>query len=159
MSIPMITSIFMTNLKQYVNAEYIADVLQRRGIAKVSRIAIETEPTGCKKAWVDINEWLDTEAAYQFIKSLRNKEETLVRFYSISHADWRVEINTDLSAAKNAQTVSLFRPYHYLHATYEDFFGPDTDTDDDQLDVPIFNTDFQYKSREELMLLHLPRHA
>jgi hypothetical protein len=157
----MITSIFISNLKPYVNAEYIADVLDRRGIAKVSRIAIETEKSSYKKAWVDINEWHDTEDAYQFIKSLREKAESQVVFHSIKNADWHVEINTDLSAAKNAQTVSLFRPYHYLQPTYEDFFEITSEYDDDSevvMELPDISQRSYLRTNEELMMLHLPRH-
>lgn len=70
-----ISSLYIPCVEKNINAEFIANVFEKNGIAMVSRIAIESiKNTGAKfnRVYIGINYWFDTEAAYNFIWRLKN---------------------------------------------------------------------------------------
>jgi hypothetical protein len=106
-----ITSIYIPCIDTGFNAKFIADVFDRNGIAHVSRVYIE--PTLLKsknglsrwnRAYIDINYWHDTEAAYNFIYRLRslNREARIV--YDEDNW-WPVEINKNPSKLASIKRV------------------------------------------------------
>ncbi len=93
-----VTSLYIPHVEKHFNAEYIADIFSRNGLAQVSRVYIEPYKTVIKnrlnynRAYILIDSWHETEAAYSFIQRLRNPsaEARLV------HSDdnwWAVDIN------------------------------------------------------------------
>jgi hypothetical protein len=103
-----ITSLYIPHVEPYYSADYVADILDRNGIAKVSKIAFELN-NKYKRAWIDIKAWHDTDAAYNFINMLRNPSRE-VRLVHCGDYWWSVKINkfphkTDSSKAKNQLIV------------------------------------------------------
>jgi hypothetical protein len=123
-----VASIYIPHFEKTFDPNFIAISLDKKGIAKVSRIAIESYPknhplhNSCQKAYVDIKEWHDTESAYNFIKRLVNSRlET--RF---NHSDdnwWVVHINkfphkTNTSYKNSALIVYQLPDYASDDVTY-----------------------------------------
>ncbi len=69
-----ITSLYIPRIDKIFNAKYVTEIFEKNGIAYVSNVCFEP----CKKsdlynkAYIKIDEWADTEAAYSFIQRLRN---------------------------------------------------------------------------------------
>ena len=107
MSSAIVSTIVISGITEGYTSEYIANVLWKQGLAQVSRITmlpyLEHESnTMCFTAYADIQQWADTEAAFNFIKRL---EHTFVA--RIVHHDddaWHVRLNTRY----NANDVHLF---------------------------------------------------
>ena len=98
-----IKSIYIPHVEKHFNAEYIANVFNDNGIAQVSRIYIEPYKSINKnrlnvfnRAFVEIKKWHETEAAYSFIKRLRNPN-TEARIIHSGDNWWAVEINRNPS--------------------------------------------------------------
>jgi hypothetical protein len=148
-----ITSIYIPHVEHYYSAEYIADVLDRSGIAKVSKIAFETNDK-FKRVWVDIKTWHDTEAAFNFINRLRNPSRE-ARFVHANDFWWTVEINkfphkTDSSKAKNQLIVFHDTDFIFpnnFHNTSSDDFVIDIDDYDDEADFDAYCNEMD-ESRE-----------
>lgn len=154
----VITSIYISNLKSYVNAYYIEDVFNRKCIAKVSRVAIQTcytEEGAYKRAWIDISEWHDTENAYKFVKSLQNYGAANIKFRT---QVWNVEVNTNPEEALNAEIFYLFRPFHTMHTFYEEQLECPIPMPPEYEAVPVIESGVFYPSLEEIRTQHLPRH-
>jgi len=125
-----ITSLYFAHIEPHFSAEYVADSLDRNGIAMVSKIAFEFYK-GYKRAWVDIKAWHDTEAAFNIIARLRNPSVE-ARFVHSDDDWWAVEINkfphkTDSSKAKTQLTI--FRDID------ENYCFDDTETTDCVIDI------------------------
>ena len=110
-----ITSIYIPHVENHFNAEYVADVFDRNGIAQVSRIFIEPYDASMKTryniynhVYVQINNWHQTEAAYRFIQRLHNPT-TETR---IVHSDdnwWLVKINANpAKLSSNVHGLTIF---------------------------------------------------
>ena len=109
-----ITSIYIPRIDTGFNAEFIADVFDRNGIAHVSKVYIE--PTllkskngmsHCNHAYIGINYWHDTEAAYNFIYRLRSLNREARIIYDEDNW-WSVEINKNprkLASIKRVLTI------------------------------------------------------
>jgi len=93
-----ITSLYIPHIEKQYNAEYIADIFSKNDLAQVSRIFIEPYKSTMKnrlnynRAYIQIDYWHETEAAYSFIRRLHSpcSEARLV------HSDenwWLVDIN------------------------------------------------------------------
>jgi hypothetical protein len=95
-----ITSIYIPKIDIKFNAEFIAEIFDRNGIAEISRIYIEPFTTIIKnkegnnfnRAYIEIKSWYDTENAYNFIECIRNpvKEARIVYGHN---SWWTAEIN------------------------------------------------------------------
>jgi len=101
-----ITSIYIPHIEASFNAEFIASIFERNGIAQVSRIYIEPCKTIMKNednknknrhnynsnninynnVYIEIHSWYDTENAYNVIESIRDpyKEARIV----YGHNNW-----------------------------------------------------------------------
>lgn len=110
-----IASIYIPHVEKHFNAEYVADIFNRNGIAQVSRVYIEPYKSIMKnrlnvynRAYVEIKNWHETEAAYSFIQKLRNPR-TEAR---IIHGDdnwWAVNINRNPAKfASNNRVLTVF---------------------------------------------------
>lgn len=97
-----IRSLYIAHIERSITAEYIADVLEKSGIATVSRIAIEANKSRYRKglpklyqAFVDIEYWHDTECALNFLRRLRNNSQETRLIHSYQSEDWWVvQVNT-----------------------------------------------------------------
>jgi hypothetical protein len=109
-----ITSIYIPRIETVFNAEFIADIFDRNGIAQVSRVYIEPYKSLIKnglnkynRVYIAIKTWHETEAAYNFVERLRNPTREARLVYSDDNW-WPVEINnntTKLASNKRVSTV------------------------------------------------------
>lgn len=115
-----ITSLYIPCVEDVFNAEFIANAFDKLGIAKVSRIATEkSTDRGSKKykrVYVGIKFWHDTEAAFNFIRRVRNpKIET--RFVYQDDNWWPVEINRfphKIDTSNKKRTLTIFNESDYV---------------------------------------------
>jgi hypothetical protein len=93
-----ITSLYIPHVEWYFNAEFIADLFSKNGLAQVSRVYIEPYKTNINnrlnynRVYIQIESWHETEAAYSFIKRLRNPSTEARLVYSDDNW-WAVDIN------------------------------------------------------------------
>ena len=110
-----ITSIYIPHVEKHFNAEYVANIFNRNGIAQVSRVYIEPYKSIMKnrlnvfnRAYVEIKNWHETEAAYNFIKRLRNPS-TEARIVHSADNWWAAYINHKPSKfEKNMRVLTVF---------------------------------------------------
>lgn len=110
-----ITSIYIPRIETVFNAEFIADIFDRNGIAKVSRVYIEPYKSLIKnglnnynRAYIAIKTWYDTEAAFNFIDRLRNPTREARLIYSDDNW-WPVDINNNTTKlASNKRVLTVF---------------------------------------------------
>jgi len=113
-----ITSLYIPRIDSHINAEFIADIFNRNGIAQVSRVYIEPHNTiqnSCYNcidnydcAYIAIKSWHDTEAAYNFIERLRSPSHEARLVYS-NDDWWVVDINTKPDKlASNKRVLTIF---------------------------------------------------
>lgn len=101
-----IKSIIISFIDSDITSEYIANVLWRQNIAKVSKILLIPylkNANVLQIAYVDIALWCDSEAAYNFVQRLKNptKEARII------HKDdewWLVEANWESTEYKINET-------------------------------------------------------
>lgn len=94
-----INSIYISRVEKKYSAEFIAELLRKSGLAKVSKIAIEPYKSSLKPGtikynhvYVEIKSWIETEAAYNFIQRLKNPNRETRLVYEDDFW-WTVEIN------------------------------------------------------------------
>jgi hypothetical protein len=86
-----ITSLYIPHVKKNINAEYIANIFSKNGLAQVSKIYLQPNYR-YNRAFIEIESWNETEAAYSFIKRLRNPSTEARVVYSDDNW-WTAEIN------------------------------------------------------------------
>ena len=116
----VISSIIISGIAEGYTAEYIANVLWKQGLAQISRITMlpyleHDTNTMCFTAYADIQQWADTEAAFNFIKRL---DKTFVARI-VYHDDdaWHVRLNTHYNANDNVHLFAYstnFNHQYYL---------------------------------------------
>jgi len=80
-----ISSIYISRIDCSFSARFIADVFDKNGIAKVSRVYIKPNrgyKTKYNRVYIGIKTWHETEAAYNFISRLRNPSREARIIYS-----------------------------------------------------------------------------
>ena len=93
-----VTSLYIPHVEKQYNAEFIAGIFSKNGLAQVSRVFIEPYKTNINnhlnynRAYVQIDSWHETEAAYSFIQRLRNPSTEARLVYSEDNW-WAVDIN------------------------------------------------------------------
>jgi hypothetical protein len=109
-----IRSIYISHIQCAVTAEHIANVLDKNGIAQVSKVLIEPYKSSIKNgikyncAYVAIYSWHETESAYNFIKRLRNPTRETRLIYT--HDDWwPVYINKYHSKFESKRVLTVFK--------------------------------------------------
>lgn len=110
-----ITSIYIPRIETVFNAEFIADIFDKNGIAKVSKIYLEPSLLKRKngsarwnRAYIAIKYWHDTEAAFNFIEYLRNPSYEARLVYSDDNW-WPVNINNNINKlASNKRVLTVF---------------------------------------------------
>lgn len=150
-----ITSIFIPHVEKFIGAEYIANALDKFGIAVVSKIAIEPyqgKHTDYNKAFIDIKNWHDTESAFGFIERLKNPNiET--RFIHSEDDWWVVEINKfpeKTDSNHNTRELTIFRDTTAIDIEseiYDYTSGDDMELEDDH--QAAF---YGYKSSDDMEL-------
>ena len=117
-----IKSVMINCVESQYTQEYIANVFWRQHIAKVGSITlIPYLKNGeiCSIAYVNIDQWCDSEAAYNFIKRLKDSS----REVRIVHQDddwWSVQINTHNNGAICVGAYTLAFPSSYFVRDLDD---------------------------------------
>jgi hypothetical protein len=111
----VIKSLFISAIDVSYTGDDIMDVFYCQNIATISRITLipyETKTGLRNRAYIDIHEWHPTEAAYNFIKRLKdNKSEA-----RIVHSDdnWCVVSVNKKPLITNSKKMSKFTTINYL---------------------------------------------
>jgi hypothetical protein len=118
--------------------EYIANVFWRQHIAKVSSITLIPYLKNCEIcsiAYINIDQWCDSEAAYNFIQRLKDPS----RETRIVHNDddwWPVQINTHNNGEIYVGAYTLAFPSSYFvrdeSEEEDDATAPCTEVDDEE---------------------------
>jgi len=113
----VIKSLFITAIEVSYTADYIIEMFYCQNIATISRITLVPyeSKTGLRnRAYIDIHEWHPTEAAYNFIKRLKdNKSEA--RFVH-NDDNWCVVGVNRKPLITNSKKMSKFTTINYLVA-------------------------------------------
>ena len=109
-----IKSVLIPRIEKKVNAEFIADVFSRNGIAEVSKVYIEkanTKPkTKYNRAYIAIKSWHETKTAENFIQRLLNPNRETRLVYNADDNWWVVKINEDMSKLEvTFNVLTVFR--------------------------------------------------
>ena len=99
-------------IEKKVNAEFIADVFSRNGIAEVSKVYIEKPSSKSKynRAYIAIKFWHETKTAKNFIQRLLNPDRETRIVYNSNDNWWVVKINKDMSKLQiNSNVLTIFR--------------------------------------------------
>lgn len=91
-----ITTVTIPCVHNQYTAEYIANVLWRNKLAKVSKITLMPYLSGDQvfnTAYILIDQWVDSEIAYNIINRLKNSEKE-ARIVHNDDESWIIEINT-----------------------------------------------------------------
>lgn len=104
-----INSLYISCIEKRFNANFIAAVFVRNSIAQVRKVYIEPYKSNRKynRAYIDIELWYDTEAAYNFIQRLRSPFHEARIVYGDDNW-WVVDINkypAKLNLIKKVLTV------------------------------------------------------
>jgi hypothetical protein len=108
-----IKSLYIHKVEKHINAEFIAHVFDKNGIAKVSRILLEPRKNDSRynRAFIEIKEWCDSEVAFNFIMRLRDPIRE-ARFVYNQDEWWIVEINryphTISTKCENYRVITVF---------------------------------------------------
>lgn len=91
-----IKSLMIKEVESQYTQEYIAKTFWNQNVAKVSKVTLIPYIKNSKKysiAYININEWFDSEAAYNFIQRLNDSTKE-ARLVYMDDNWWPVEINT-----------------------------------------------------------------
>jgi len=135
-----IKSVMINCVESQYTQEYIANVFWRQHIARVSSITLMPYLKNDEiynLAYINIDQWCDSEAAYNFIQRLKDSS----REVRIVHQDddwWPVQINTHNNGAICVGAYTLAFPSSYFErdeqAEQDDATVPFTEVDDEVLD-------------------------
>ena len=122
----VIKSLFIPLVDISHNAEYIMDALYCNNIAVVSSVTIKRVSKKSRvfnRAYIDIAEWMPSEAAYNFIQRLKDPSKE-ARFVHGDDDWWHFEINK-----KSSSVVQSKKPKHFTTINHlldkNDFTGLD----------------------------------
>jgi hypothetical protein len=124
-----ITNLYISKVEKKITAEFISNIFEKNGIAKVSKILLENRKNNEKynRAFIEIKDWCDTEMAFNFIMRLRNPIREARIVYSEDNW-WSVEINrfphTISKMCENCRVLTVFRDNY----SFDDFDDDDVST-------------------------------
>jgi hypothetical protein len=102
-----IKSLYIPHVEKQFNAEFIADLFSKNGLARVSKVYLKPNYRH-NRAYIEIESWKETEVAYSFIKRLRNPSAEARLVYSDDNW-WVTEINRYPTVfASNNRVLTVF---------------------------------------------------
>lgn len=102
-----IKSLYIPHVEKQFNAEFIANIFSKNGLAQVSKVYLKPNYRH-NRAYIEIDSWKETEAAYSFIKRLRNPRTEARLVYSDDNW-WVTEINRYPTVfASNNRILTVF---------------------------------------------------
>lgn len=128
-------SLMIQEVESQYTQTYIANVFWRQDIAKVSNITLIPYIKNSEIyniAYINIAEWCDTEAAFNFIQRLTNPEREARIVYSEDNW-WPVEINTHNNGNISVGTYTVVFDLDYFENNKcDDSTAPCTEVDDEE---------------------------
>jgi hypothetical protein len=106
-----IQSLYIPHIDKHISAQYIANAFEKNRIAQVSRVFIEPHKyvkTNYNRAYILIDSWIETEAAYNFVKKLRNPK-TEARLVHSDDDWWKVDINKKETKLYRTDVLTIFK--------------------------------------------------
>lgn len=122
-----IKSLIIPFVEGKYTAEYIANTFWYEGVARVNRITLLPNLYQNQVffiAYVDIEEWFDSEYAYNFINNLKNLSNVSY-LYHTNKLYWTVGLNTHNSGNIYLYSYSTDFPKSYFIKEDEDYHGID----------------------------------
>jgi transposase-like protein len=101
-----IKSLYIPHVEMHFNAGFIAGLFSKNGLSQVSKVYLKTRHS-CNHAYIEIDSWHETEAAYSFIKRLRNPSTEARLVYSDDNW-WVVNINNTFKFTSNNRVLTVF---------------------------------------------------
>ena len=103
-----IKSICISHVDCKFDASFIADIFNKTGIAKVSKIYMEPHK-GYNRVYINIKSWHETETAYHFMERLRNPYRETRLVYEDDNW-WSVSINKrpEKLEKRRCATITVF---------------------------------------------------
>ena len=123
-----IQSIFIPYIQPYWTPELIATFLYDCGIASTAKMEVYTsmiDEYECKSALIEINQWLDTEDAYEFICSLKFNGSTVVDIsdeFWIVYMEPKTEHLIDLLVGEPTETYFTIHDFEQYDSMLEEMF-------------------------------------
>lgn len=140
-----INSIYIPQIESKFDAEFIFNVFERNGIARLSKIYIEPYKYNMKhnfkneyiihkynNVYIEINSWYNTETANNFIECIRNPSKQARIMYGYNNW-WKVYINNypDKLAIRE-RVLTIFKDHNI--------------EDDEWSTVPVTDQDINYQN-------------
>jgi hypothetical protein len=108
-----IKSLYIPHVENHFNAEFIVDLFNKTGLAKVSRVYMKPKTkTNLNRVYIQIESWHETEAAYSFIQRLRNPSTEARLVYSDDNW-WVVDINKTFTFTSNRVLTVFTKQVEY----------------------------------------------
>jgi hypothetical protein len=121
-----IQSIFIPYIQPYWTPELIATFLYDCGIASTAKMEVYTsmiDEYECKSALIEINQWLDTEDAYEFICSLKFNGSSVVDIsdeFWIIYMEPKTEHLIDLLVGEPTETYFTIHDFEQYDSMLEE---------------------------------------
>ena len=129
-------NIIVSGIQMHHTAEYIANVFWSQNIAQIKSIILTPylyNSSFYQTAYIHIESWGDSEAAYNFIKRLQNKQKITKIVHNVEDW-WPVAINT-------MEAKTLIKLYQYSGkqlTTFDNtYYNKDVDVDIEEIDREI----------------------
>jgi hypothetical protein len=136
-----IQSIFIPFIKPYWTPELIASYLYESGIALSDRMEVYNSTIDeyeFKSAVIEINQWSDTEDAYEFICSLKFNGSSVLDVsdeYWIIYKEPKAEHLIDLLVGEPSVTYFNIQDYDQYDSMAEEMFEDDANMDEIEKDI------------------------
>jgi hypothetical protein len=131
-----IQSIFIPYIQPYWTPELIATFLYDSGIASSAKMEVYTsmiDEYECKSALIEVNQWLDTEDAYEFICSLKFNGSSVVDIsdeFWIVYMEPKTEHLLDLLVGEPTETYFTIHDFEQYDSMLEEMFEDDANMEE-----------------------------
>jgi hypothetical protein len=141
-----IQSIFIPYIQPYWTPELIATFLYDSGIASTAKMEVYTsmiDEYECKSALIEVNQWLDTEDAYEFICSLKFNGSAVVDIsdeFWIVYMEAKMEHLIDLLVGEPTETYFNIHDFEQYDSMLEEMFQDNANLEEIEQEL---NEDYQ----------------
>jgi len=142
-----IQTVIINDVELQITSEYIANVLWEQNIAKVSTITlipILKNSFVVQIAYIEVAEWCDTEAAYNFVQRLKNPDRETRLVHNGNEEWWLVKLSNSSLSTLIAETYSTSFP--------TDFFVREVKQEPEYIEEPVY-TEEDFQHMDECLLL------
>ena len=151
MASSIVSTIVISGIEEGYTAEYIANTLWKQGLAQVKCITMlpyieHYTNTIHYTAYTDIQEWSDTEAAFNFIKRLTRTNTARIVHHDDLH--WHASFTPDYNANRNELLQHLATHFNtsYFHKFH---FSQEDEYEDEELEDEYEELEDEYEELED----------